>query len=58
MFLIKLVKGDNINKNCFFPQSEPHTAKLGLSVVLKYFGGNSLRTFLFRHKSYYCRNEH
>ena len=29
----------NINKNCFFSQSEPHTAKLCLSVVLKHFWG-------------------
>ena len=40
-FLIKPVKGDNINKNCFSPQSEPHSAKLCLSVVLKHFWGNS-----------------
>ena len=41
IFLIKPVKGDNINKNCFSPQSEPHSAKLCLSVVLKHFWGNS-----------------
>ena len=41
MFLIKPVKGININKNIFSPQSEPHTAKLCLSVVLKHFWGNS-----------------
>ena len=29
---------ENINKNCFSPKSEPHTAKLRLSVVLKIFG--------------------
>ena len=37
LFLIKPVKGDNINKNCFSHQSEPHTAKLCLPVVLKDF---------------------
>ena len=37
LFLIKPVKGININKNFFSPQSEPHTAKLCLSVVLKHF---------------------
>ena len=57
MFLIKPVKGININKNCFSPQSEPHIAKLGLSVVLKHFGGNSQRTFLFRHKIDSLRND-
>ncbi len=31
----------NITKNGFFPQSEPNTAKLCLSVALKNFGGNS-----------------
>ena len=41
IFLIKQVKGININKNCFSPQSEPHTAKLCLSFVLNFFGGNS-----------------
>ena len=43
---------------CFSPQSKPHTAKLCLSVVLKHFWRNSLRPFLFRHKSDYLRNEH
>ena len=47
-----------MNKNRFSPQSEPHTAKLCLSVVLKHLWGNSLRTFLFRHKIDYLRNEH
>ncbi len=42
LFLIKPVKGINIKKKKgFFPQSEPHTAKICLSVVLKHFGGNS-----------------
>ena len=35
------LNGKNINKTFFFPQSEPHTAKLCLSVVLKHFWGNS-----------------
>ena len=43
-------KGTNINKNCFSPQSEPHTAKLCYSVVLKHFWENSLRTSLFSQK--------
>ena len=51
-------KGININKNCFSPQSEPHTAKLCLSVVLKQFWGNSMWTFFFWHKSDYLWNEH
>ena len=41
LLLIKPVKGDNMKKNCFSPQSEPHTAKLCLSVVLKHFWRNS-----------------
>ena len=47
-----------MNENRSSPQREPHTAKLCLSVVLKHLWGNSLRTFLFRHKSDYLRNEH
>ena len=39
-----------IKKNCFSPQSEPHTAKLCLSVVLKLFWVNSQRTSLFSQK--------
>ena len=58
MFLIKPVKWVNINKNCFSPQSEPHTAKPCFSVVLKHFGGNSHRTSLFSPKSEYNRNKH
>ena len=50
--------GINVNKNCFSPQSEPYTAKLWLSVVLKHFGGNSYRTFQFSQKSDYLRKEH
>ena len=38
MFLIIPVKGENINKNCFSPQIEPHSAKLCLSVVWTIFG--------------------
>ena len=41
LFLNKPAIEDNINKNYFFPQSEPHTTKLCLSVVFKHFGGNS-----------------
>ncbi len=37
--------GTNINKNGFHPQNEPHTAKLSLSVILKLFRGNWLKTF-------------
>ena len=37
-FLIKPVKGNKKKKNVFSPQSEPHTTKLCLSVVLKHFG--------------------
>ena len=48
----------NINKKCFSPQSEPHTAKQCLSVVLKHFWLNSQRTSLFIKKSDYLRNEH
>ena len=44
------IKGDNINKNCFSAQNEPHTAKLCFSVVLKHFCGNSLKTSLFSQK--------
>ena len=33
-------------------QSEPYTAKLCLSVVLKHFGGNSWGTFLFSQKKW------
>ena len=41
LFWSNQLKEININKNCFSPQSEPHTAKLCLSVVLKHFCGNS-----------------
>ena len=58
LFLIKPVKGEKYLKKCFSPQSEPHTAKICLSVVLKNFGGNSERIFLFRPKSETLRNEH
>ncbi len=44
--------------NKFSPQSEPHTAKLCFSVVLKYFRGNSQRTSLFSPKFDYLRKEH
>ena len=50
LFLIKTVKVTNINKKNISPKSEPSTVKLCLSVVLKHFGGNSLRTFLLSHK--------
>ena len=52
------LKGININKNCFTPLSEQHTAKLCYSVVLKHFWENSYRTFLFRHKRNHLRNQH
>ena len=58
LFLIKPVKWININKNCFSPKRETHSSKLCLSVVLKHFLGNSWRTFVFRHKSYYVTNGH
>ncbi len=32
------------------PQNEPHTTKLRFSVVLKRFGGNSLKNSLFSQK--------
>ena len=38
LFLIKPVKWGKYNKNCFSLLSEPHTAKLCFSVVLKHFG--------------------
>ncbi len=38
--------GEILTKTNFFPQSEPHTAKLCFSVVLKHFGGNLQRTSL------------
>ena len=41
-FLIKTLKRNKYyKKKCFSPKSEPNTAKLCLSVVLKHFGGNS-----------------
>ncbi len=43
--------GEILTKTCFSPQSEPHTAKLCFSVVLKHFQGNSQRTSLFSQKS-------
>ena len=42
--------GEILTKTSFSPQSEPHTAKLCSSVVLKHFGGNSQRTSLFCQK--------
>ena len=42
--------GQNINKNCFSPQNEPHRAKLCFPVVLKHFRANSLKTSLFCQK--------
>ena len=58
LFLIKPVKGDNIKKICFYPHTEPHTAKLCFSVVLNLFRRNSQRTSLFSPKSDYLRKEH
>ena len=40
LFLIKPVKGDNINKKLFSPKSEPPTTKLCFSVVLNHFWGS------------------
>ena len=57
LFLIKPVKGENINKNCFSPQNEPHTAKICFSVVLKHFRGNSLKTSHFSPESDYLRKK-
>ena len=42
-------------KTSFSQQSEPNTAKLGYSVVLKNFGGNSLSNYLYRQKCDYFR---
>ncbi len=39
-----------MKKNRFSPQNEPHTAKLCFPVVLKHFGGNSLKISLFSQK--------
>ena len=39
--------GININKNFFSPQTEPHTVKLYLSVVLKHFLGKFIENFSF-----------
>ena len=47
-----------LTKKGFSPQSEPHTAKLCISVVLKHFRGNSQKTSLFSPKSDYLRKEH
>ena len=46
LILIKPVKLDKyqINKNCFSPQNEPHTAKLCFPIVLNHFRGNSLNS--------------
>ena len=52
------LKGTIINKDCFSPQSEPHTAKLCFSVVFKHFCWNSPRNYLFSQKSDYLRKEH
>ncbi len=43
-------RGQILKKNCFSPQSGPHTAKLYFSVVFKHFGVNSKRTSLFIQK--------
>ncbi len=57
MFLIKPVKGTNVNKKKISPQNEPHTAKLCFSVVLKHFWENSQETSLFIQKSDYLRKK-
>ena len=50
--------GEIITKSCFSSQSEPHTAKLCFSVVLKHFCGYSQKSSLFSQKSDYVRKEH
>ena len=57
-FLFKAVKRDNINKNWFSPQNEPHIAKLCFSVVLKYFWANSPKILCLVQKNYYLRKKH
>ena len=57
-FFIKPIKWWKYKQNCFPPQSEPHTAKLCFSVVLKHFRGNSQRNYLFSPKNDYLRKEH
>ena len=42
--------GEILTKTCFSLQSEPHTAKLCFSVVLKHFLENLQRTSLFSEK--------
>ncbi len=50
--------GEILTKTKFSPQSEPHTAKLCFSVILKHFQGNSQRTSLFSQKRVYLRKQH
>ncbi len=50
LFLIKPIKGDKCLKKFFSPESEPHTAKLCFSVVLKHFRANSLKNSIFSPK--------
>ena len=57
-FLSNQYNGTNINKNCFSPQSVPHTVKLFFSVVLKFLGGNFEEISLFIQKSDYLRKEY
>ena len=40
------------------PQNEPHTSKLGFSVVLKHFRVNSMKTSLSSQKGDYLRKKH
>ena len=48
LFLIKPSKIRKIlTKICFSPKSEPHTAKLGFSVVLKHFLGKFIENYSF-----------
>ncbi len=47
-----------LTKKSFSPQSEPHTAKLCFTVVLKYFGGNSQKNYIFSQKCDYLRKKH
>ena len=57
-FCSKQKNGTIFNTNCFYPQNEPHRAKLCFSVVLKHFRGNSLIISLFWSKRDYLRKDH
>ena len=55
LFLVKPEKWENLTKPCCFPQSEPHTAKLCFSVVLKHFFGKFTEKFSFYSKKWLSR---